>query len=83
MSGEHEESLFCYLSGKYFGTKKLLKNHSKNTHGELQDITESECEENVQDTKDKKKAKKKNKNKRSRQFKRSMRTVSHPCTQVE
>ena len=64
MNGEHEESPFCYLCGKYFGTNKLLKNHSITTHRELQDMTESECEENVEATKDKKKAKKKNKNKK-------------------
>ena len=64
MSAEHEESPFCYLCGKYFGTKKVLNNRSISTQKEFQDITESECEENAQVTKDKKKAKKKNKNKK-------------------
>ena len=49
MSGEHEESPFCYLCGKYFGTKKFLKNHSITTQRELQNMTESECEERIKE----------------------------------
>ena len=44
--------------------ENILKNHSITTHRELQDRTESECEENAEATKDKKKTKKRNKNKK-------------------
>ena len=59
MSTGHEERPFCYLCGKYFGTKKFLKTHYKTTQKEFKDMTESEGEENNQLTKDIKKAKKK------------------------
>ena len=64
MNAEHEECPYCYLCGKYFGTKKLFKSHNSETHKELQDMTDSECEKDPHDTKDKKKVKKKNKNKK-------------------
>ena len=64
MSEEHEECPPCYLCGKYFETKKLLKVHHSETHKEMQYMTESEHEEDAHETKDKKKVKKKNKTKK-------------------
>lgn len=64
MSTEHEECPFCYFCGKYFGTKKFLKDHNSSKHKELHDMTESESEDNTQLTKHVKKVKQKKKNRK-------------------
>ena len=49
MSKKHGKGYSCEFCGRYFGTKKFLEDHNKTIHNGNHNLTESECEDTLQE----------------------------------